>query len=48
MIMLYDRSTSALNTSVGKATTATEKELATKLVNDINGVKSVKNIMTVE
>jgi osmotically-inducible protein OsmY len=58
MILLYDRSTSALNTSVvtengvvtlgGKATTATEKELATKLVNDIKGVKSVKNIMTVE
>jgi osmotically-inducible protein OsmY len=57
-ILLYHRSTSALNTSVitengvvtlgGKATNATEKELATKLVNDINGVKSVKNIMTVE
>jgi osmotically-inducible protein OsmY len=58
MILLYHRSTSALNTSVttnkgvvtlgGKATSATEKELATKLVNDVNGIKSVKNLMTVE
>jgi osmotically-inducible protein OsmY len=32
----------------GKATSATEKELATKLVNDVNGIKSVKNLMTVE
>ena len=58
MILLYHHSTSALNTSVttdngvvtlgGKATSATEKELTTKLVNDINGVKRVKNLMTVE
>jgi osmotically-inducible protein OsmY len=58
MILLYHRSTSALNTSVttnkgvvtlgGRATSATEKELATKLVTDVNGVKSVKNLMTVE
>ena len=58
MVLLYHRATSALNTSVttnkgvvtlgGKATSAAEKELATKLVNDVNGVKSVKNLMTVE
>jgi hyperosmotically inducible protein len=58
LILLYHRSTSAVNTSVttnkgvvtlgGKATSVTEKELATKLVNDVDGVKSVKNIMTVE
>jgi osmotically-inducible protein OsmY len=56
--LLYHRSTSALNTSVttkkgvvtlgGKAKNATEKDLATKLVNDVNGVKSVKNLMTIE
>jgi osmotically-inducible protein OsmY len=58
MTLLYHRSTSALNTSVttkkgvvtlgGKAKNATEKDLATKLVNDVNGVKSVKNLMTIE
>jgi osmotically-inducible protein OsmY len=58
MILLYHRSTSALNTSVttnkgvvtlgGKTTSAAEKELATRLVNDVNGVKSVKNVMTIE
>jgi osmotically-inducible protein OsmY len=58
MMLLYHRSTSALNTSVttkkgmvtlaGKAKNATEKDLATKLVNDVNGVKSVKNLMTIE
>ena len=58
MTLLYHRSTSALNTSVttkkgvvtlgGKANNATEKDLATKLVNDVNGVKSVKNLMTIE
>ena len=56
--LLYHRSTSALNTSVttkkgvvtlgGKAKNAAEKDLATKLVNDVNGVKSVKNLMTIE
>jgi osmotically-inducible protein OsmY len=58
MVLLYHHSTSALNTSVttkkgvvtlgGKAKNATEKDLATKLVNDVNGVKSVKNLMTIE
>ena len=58
MTLLYHRSTSALNTSVttkkgvvtlgGKASNAAEKDLATKLVNDVNGVKSVKNLMTIE
>ena len=58
MMLLYHRSTSALNTSVttkkgvvtlsGKAKNTTEKDRATKLVNDVNGVKSVKNLMTIE
>jgi osmotically-inducible protein OsmY len=58
MTLLYHRSTSALNTSVttkrgvvtlgGKAKNATEKGLATKFANDVNGVKSVKNLMTIE
>ncbi len=58
IILLYHRSTSALNTSVttsngvvtlgGKATNAADRDLATKLVGDINGVKSVNNRMTVE
>ena len=57
MTLLYHRSTSALNTSVttrkgvvtlsGKAKNASEKDLATKYVNDVHGVKSVKNVMTV-
>jgi len=57
MTLLYHRSTSALNTSVttrkgvvtlsGKAKNASEKDLATKFVNDVHGVKSVRNIMTV-
>jgi len=58
MTLLYHRSTSALKTSVetdhgsvtlgGKAKNAAEKDLVTKLVSDIKGVKSVKNQMTVE
>jgi len=32
----------------GKAKNAAEKDLVTKLVNDINGVKSVNNRMTIE
>jgi osmotically-inducible protein OsmY len=58
MTLLYHRSTSALKTSVttkkgvvtlgGKAKTAAEKDLATKFANDVNGVKSVKNLMTIE
>ena len=58
MTLLYHRSTSALNTSVttkkgvvtlgGKAKNAAEKDLATKFANDVNGVKEVKNRMTIE
>ena len=58
MTLLYHRSTSALNTKVktkngvvtlgGKAKNAAEKELAAKLVNDVKGVKSVNNRMTIE
>jgi hyperosmotically inducible protein len=58
MTLLYHHSTSALNTKVetnrgivtlyGKASNAAEKELATKLVNDVKGVKGVKNRMTIE
>jgi osmotically-inducible protein OsmY len=57
MTLLYHRSTSALNTSVttkngvvtlsGKASNAAEKDLATKLAKDVNGVKSVNNQMTI-
>jgi osmotically-inducible protein OsmY len=57
MTLLYHRSTSALNTSVttkngvvtlsGKASNAAEKDLATKFANDVHGVKSVKNLMTI-
>jgi osmotically-inducible protein OsmY len=32
----------------GKTTNAADRELATKLVGDINGVKSVRNLMTIE
>lgn len=58
MVLVNHRSTSAINTSVttkrgvvtltGKATNASEKDLVTKLVSDIHGVKSVKNQMTIE
>jgi osmotically-inducible protein OsmY len=58
MTLLYHRSTSALKTSVttkkgevilrGKAKNAAEKDLATKFANDVNGVKGVKNRMTIE
>ena len=58
MTLLFHRSTSALNTKVetndgvvtmyGKASNAAEKDLVTKLANDINGVKSVNNRMTIE
>jgi len=58
MTLLYHRSTSALNTSVttksgvvtlsGKAKNAAEKDLAAKFAKDVNGVKSVKNQMTIE
>jgi len=56
--LLYHRSTSALNTTVetkegvvmlgGKARNTAEKDLATKLVSDIYGVKSVVNTMIVQ
>jgi osmotically-inducible protein OsmY len=58
MTLLAHRSTSALSTRVetnqgvvtlrGNASNAAEKDLVTKLVNDIRGVKSVKNEMAVE
>jgi osmotically-inducible protein OsmY len=58
MALMYHRSTSALNTSVttsegvvtlgGKAKNLAEKDLATSVVHDVNGVKSVKNLMTIE
>ena len=58
MALLFHRSTSAINTKVetkdgvvtltGKAQNAAEKDLVDKLVNDITGVKSVNNRMTIE
>lgn len=58
MTLLYHRSTSALNTKVetmngivtlyGKAKNAQEKDLASKLANDVHGVKDVNNRMTIE
>lgn len=58
MTLLYHRSTSALNTKVetnngmvilnGKAKNAAELDLATKLANDVNGVKGVENRMVIE
>jgi osmotically-inducible protein OsmY len=58
MTLLNHRSTSVLNTKVntkrgvvtvgGKAKNTAEKDLVTKLVNDINGVKTVKNRMIIE
>jgi osmotically-inducible protein OsmY len=58
MTLLFHRSTSAVNTKVetnnsivtlsGKARNAAEKDLVTKLVEDVKGVKSVNNQMTVE
>jgi len=56
--LLHHRSTSGLNTTVvteegvvtlsGKAGNMAEKDLATELVSDVHGVKSVVNNMTVE
>ena len=58
MSLLNHRSTSVLNTKVktkrgvvtvsGKARNAAEKDLVTKLVADISGVRNVKNRMTIE
>jgi len=55
--LLYHRSTSALSTKVettdgvvtvsGKARNAAEKDLVTKLITDIHGVKSVVNNMSI-
>jgi hyperosmotically inducible protein len=57
MALVFHRSTSAINTTVktkrgvvtvgGKAGNEAEKDLVTKLVNDVNGVKKVKNHMTI-
>jgi osmotically-inducible protein OsmY len=56
--LLFHRSTSATHTKVdtsegivtlsGKARNAAEKDLVTKLVIDINGVKNVVNNMTID
>ncbi len=56
--LLYHHSTSALNTEVktkrgvvtlrGQAGSAAEKDLAAKYANDVKGVKSVNNRMTIE
>jgi osmotically-inducible protein OsmY len=58
MTLLYHRSTSALKTKVetnsgvvtlyGEASNVAELDLATKLANDVNGVKGVKNRMTIK
>jgi hyperosmotically inducible periplasmic protein len=58
MTLLYHRSTSALKTTVetkdgvvilgGKAANIAEKDLTTRLVNDVHGVEKVVNTMTVE
>jgi hyperosmotically inducible protein len=58
MTLLFHRSTSAVNTKVetkrgvvtlyGKASNVAEKDLVTKLANDVNGVEIVNNRMTVE
>jgi len=56
--LLYHRSTSSVQTSVttkngvvtltGKAKNAAERDLAAKFAQDVKGVKSVKNQMTIE
>jgi osmotically-inducible protein OsmY len=58
MSLLYHRSTSGLKTKVvtkdgvvtlsGTAKNAAEKDLATKYAKNVNGVKSVENLMTIE
>jgi osmotically-inducible protein OsmY len=58
MTLLNHRSTSVLNTKVktksgvvtvgGTARNTAEMDLVTKLINDINGVKSVRNKMTIQ
>ncbi|MBF0313510.1 MAG: BON domain-containing protein [Oligoflexia bacterium] len=56
--MLFHRSTSALKTKIetnkgivtitGKAKNSAERDLVTKLTSDVNGVRNVKNHMTIE
>ncbi len=58
MALVLHHSTSSLYTTVavrhggvtigGRARNAAEKDMVTKLVKDVNGVKSVKNLMTIE
>ncbi len=58
LTLMYHKSTSAMRTSVktkdgvvtlrGKAQNPAERDLVTKLVSDVKGVKSVNNEMTVE
>jgi len=58
LTLLFHRSTSALETKVetengvvtlsGQAKNAAERTLATLLANDVNGVKAVRNWMTIE
>ena len=58
MTLLCHGSTSALNPKVvtknglvtlfGQAGSTAEKDLVTKIVNDVNGVKRVTNRMTIE
>jgi osmotically-inducible protein OsmY len=58
MALLLHHSTSGIYTTIamrrgavtvgGRARNAAEKELVSKLINDVNGVKSVKNLMTIE
>ena len=58
VILLYHSATSALNTSVttskgvvtlsGEATNDADRKLATKLVDDVTGVKGVNNLMALK
>ena len=58
LTLLYHHSTSAVNTTVitkhgvvtldGKAKSVTERDLASRLANDVNGVKTVINRMSIE
>jgi len=58
LTLLYHRSTSAVNTTVitkhgivtldGQAKSVNERDLASKLANDVNGVKTVINRMSIE
>jgi osmotically-inducible protein OsmY len=58
MALLLHHSTSGINASVGvrrgvvtaegRARTSAEKELVTRVIKDVNGVKSVKNLMIIK